>query len=292
MTFPATLWSSCLLLLIWPCATFAEENNPAADWNTVLPQPGMFSLAALADDDFAGEEEIVPRIPEPLVFELIRPLGERKGSQAIDVLSLIPLGPTSKKVLEYIDPLGIPQYGTVRREIFWAPEYEIAIADGLAIEFELPFAGDTLDAYRFAGQYTIGTAFNNSYIHGLQTIIEPDTDLRNWNLSLLYCGGYRVDETWSLLGMIGGRTVTRPGVDDDRTDLLLNLNIFADITPRLTTGVESNFVASDEGNCSLLLTPQVHCELTKRIMLQTGFGAAWDDGDFSTLLALRSIYLF
>lgn len=88
----------------------------------------------------------------------------------------------------------------------WAPEIEAAVLDGLALEFELPLEDTHLEAVKFAAQYTFGTAFNHHFIHGVQGIAEWFLDEEEWEATLLYLAGIRIDEIWSLLSMFGVRT--------------------------------------------------------------------------------------
>ncbi len=45
-----------------------------------------------------------------------------------------------------------------------APEIEFAIADGIALEFELPFEEGTLESYKFASQFTF--IVDETTVHG------------------------------------------------------------------------------------------------------------------------------
>ncbi len=56
-----------------------------------------------------------PRIPEPMVFDLVRGLGARRGELEFNVLNLVPFR------------RGGPSYE-------WAPEVEYAVFDGFAVE--------------------------------------------------------------------------------------------------------------------------------------------------------------
>lgn len=233
---------------------------------------------------------IQPMIPEPMVFDLVRPLGEHRGAAEMNILALIPMGGSASR--EFVDPLGIVHVSKNAHRIEWAPEYEVAIRDGLAIEFEYPFEGGTLEALKTAAQWTIGTALDDQYIHGIQAIVEPSVDFRNWNLVLLYVGGYRFNDTWSTLFMLGGRSATGPEVEQDRSEFLWNWSIFADVREHMTLGLESNFACSNDGNAALLLTPQVHCELTDHFIIQTGVAVGFEPDGVSPFWVLRTVYSF
>ncbi len=250
----------------------------------------------LTDIEPRGAEDlrshkITPLIPEPMVFDLVRPLGEHRGAAEINILSLFPIG-NHGRVLQYVDPLGIVHNSYDKSRVEWAPEYEVAIRDGLAIEFELPFEAGTLEALKTAAQWTIGTAFDDHYIHGIQTIIEPTVDFKEWNIVLLYIGGYRFDEVWSSLFMIGGRSIFGGAGVHGETELLFNFSTFANVSSHFTLGLESNFGYTDDGHASLLLTPQVHYEASDHFIIQTGLAVGFEEHDVSPFWVLRSIYSF
>ena len=71
-------------------------------------------------EDFGAEQHAV-RIPEPMVFDLVRGLGARRGELEVNTLVLLPMN-------DWDD-----------RHVDWAPEIEYALLDGVALEFELPF---------------------------------------------------------------------------------------------------------------------------------------------------------
>lgn len=71
------------------------------------------------------------RIPEPMVFDLVRPLGAPKGE--LEVNSLFRMS----------------EFGG-RAVLQWAPEVEYTFADGYGVEFEVPAENGQLEAYKFA----------------------------------------------------------------------------------------------------------------------------------------------
>lgn len=71
----------------------------------------------------SGEEK-GPRVPEPMVFDLVRPLGALKGTVEINSLGMIPLSRTIRKVDGATDPLGLVRRSPDRRGVEWAPEIE------------------------------------------------------------------------------------------------------------------------------------------------------------------------
>ena len=238
-----------------------------------------------------GAEDNVPKIPEPLVFDLVRGLGADRGEFEMNILGIFPLKSSSDmKRLENLDPFGLDPTSEDTGGVEWAPEVEYAIGDGFAVEFELPFEDSRLEAYKAAMQLTFGTAFDNRLIHGTQVIAEPDTKFEEWDLTYLYLVGFRFNKTWSTLGMLGLRNNVAEGEGIVHTDGLLNLSIFADVTTHMTVGVESNFTFAERERTSLLLMPQVDYELTDNFQVQCGAGAGFSKEGTEPLAAIRIIY--
>lgn len=234
-------------------------------FNTDWPEP--FGAEELYDGDDS------PRIPEPMVFDLVRPLGARRGEAEINTLAVIPLN---------------RRYGQPE----WAPEIEIAIADGIAIEFELPFEEWALKSYKMAGQVTFGTAFENSFIHGAQGILLYDKDTARWTPTLLYLAGVQFDESWSALAMAGLRTEFGGEDRGNRTEKLFNFSLFRHVGDRTTLGIETNTATSLVGNNEFRLMPQVHQELKDHIMIQFGAGCLFTSEASIPEAAMRLIYSF
>jgi hypothetical protein len=217
-------------------------------------------------------EERGPRIPEPMVFDLVRPLGAKRGEWEANTLALFPLRPRSRRVDNTPDPLGLVRRSPDRRGVEWAPEVEYAFADGWAAEVELPMEDAALEAYKGAAQTTFGTAFHQRFIHGAQAIIQYDRDPAVWTATLLYLAGWRADDTWSLFGMTGARGEVAGAVPARRAEWLGNLSLFADVTPRLVAGLEANISQVIGGDTSVLIMPQLHYEAGKHWMIQAGAG--------------------
>ncbi len=222
-------------------------------------------------DRVSGEER-GPRVPEPMVFDLVRPLGAKRGEGEVNVLGLVPLGRKSRTVDDVPDPLGLVRRSPDTQGMEWAPEIEYAVADGLAVEFELPMENLTVEAYKAAVQASFGTLRNHRFIHGAQAIVQYDRQPRVWTTTWLYLAGLRFDETWSLFGMVGPRFEHGSPIGGKNTEILSNLTLFADVTDRIVLGLETNFGQVLQGNSALLIMPQVHYELGLRWMIQAGAG--------------------
>jgi hypothetical protein len=224
-----------------------------------------------AEELYDGDDS--PRIPEPLVFDLVRPLGARRGEAEINTLAIVPLNRR----------LG-------RAE--WAPEIEWAIANDIALEFELPFDEWSLAAYKMAGQLTFGTAFQDSFIHGAQGILICDRETGRWSPTLLYLAGVQFDDKWSALAMAGLRTELNGDSRSERTERLFNFSLFRHIGDHSTFGVETNSSSDLDGASAFRLIPQLHQELRDHIMLQVGSGCLFTRDATTPEAAMRLIYSF
>lgn len=196
-----------------------------------------------------------PLIPEPMVFDMIRPLAAPRGELEANTLALFPLN-------------------TRGEEIDWAPEVEYAFADGWAAEFELPFDNAHLTGYKFALQGTIGTFAGKRGVHGVQAITVIDRETGRLDNSLLYIAGVRYSEKWSTLTMVGVNRPADPPVPGERRDdaLLVNHSIFNDVGRHTVIGLETNLRAG-RATTRWLVMPQVHQRFSESLMLQAGFGA-------------------
>ncbi|WP_139556013.1 hypothetical protein [Methylotetracoccus oryzae] len=248
-----------------------------AFWHAV-PLASAFDLDAVplaapeGPEPFGAEdrsaEDDRPRIPEPMVFDLIRPLGARRGEFEVNTLGLFPLSPVPESRDAIPDALGLDEGG-----IEWAPEMEYAVRDDFALELEAPFQGATLGAYKGAAQWTFGVDPARQFIHGAQLIVQYDRAPASWLPALLYLAGKRFDEVWSVLGMFGARGNSGTELGGDRVEMIANVSLFADLSGHLTAGLETNFSHTFTGRAALLLMPQLHWEVTDYVMLQTGAGA-------------------
>ena len=225
-----------------------------------------------------------------MVFDLVRPLGARAGELEVNALGLVPLDRKRRREGEVTDPFGIVTRSPDRRSIEWAPEIEGAILDGLAVEFELPFEDATLEAYKSALQWTIGTALDDRYIHGIQTIVQYDLDPSVWTTSLLYIGGYVFDDVWSALAMGGVRVEAGSDFKEERTEALLNTSVFRHIGRRASIGLETNVAHDVKGSTSTLAMPQIHWEPTDNSMIQLGVGGRFDADSFLPEVGFRVIH--
>lgn len=228
----------------------------------MLPPGKLLSVAVpalLAAPALASTVQGAPLIPEPMVFDMVRPLAAPRGELEANTLALFPLDAPG----EAID---------------WAPEIEYAFADGHAIELEFPFANGRLTGFKLGLQGTFGTLLENTLlekrvVHGWQYLGVLDRDDGRLASSLLYLLGARWGGPWSSMTMIG---LDRPATPRDRTlprdnALLINHAVFRELGEHRVIGIETN-VRTSSRQTSLLVMPQLHERLSGHLMLQLGAG--------------------
>jgi hypothetical protein len=231
------------------------------------------ALANLEDDDDEERGDGIlgaefPHIPEPMVFDLLRPLGATRGELEINNLAI---------------------YDIKGENIKWAPEIEYAIRDGLGIEFELPFDNQILQDYKLAIQGTL-PEHSEHFAHGWQIIGRHLRLESSFAVDALYIAAYRFNEHWSTLNMLGFRgneLEKRANVQG-----LANFNLFYSINENLALGIEMNNEFSEK-EWGYLLIPQVHANFTDRFSLQAGAGyQEFERATGGYVVSSRLIYTF
>ncbi|MBB3347198.1 hypothetical protein [Sphingomonas sp. BK069] len=197
-----------------------------------------------------------PDIAEPMVFDLVRPLGAKRGELEVNTLAQRDLSGPSP-VVE------------------WAPEVELAVADGFAVELELPFENRRLTDLKLGLQGTFSLLDGGRGIHGVQYLGLWNRAHRRWESSLLYVIGYRFGARVSTLSMVGIGDVSAAGAAERA--LLVNHTSFYAAGDDTTIGVEVNVRAGRER--STLVMPQLHQALSPRLEVQAGLGARRETGD-------------
>ncbi len=226
------------------CSPIAARAGRAAMFAAAIALP----VPALADQ--------TPHIPEPLIFDMIRPLGARQGELEANTLVQRNLsGP--------------------ERAVEWAPEIEYAIFDGFAVEAELPIEGTTVTDYKMGLQGTFGTFANGRGIHGVQYLGLYNRADNRWESTLVYILGLRLSERWSTLSMIGVGDATFSGPSN--RSLVVNHSAFYDLGPATHVGVEIN--TRRGGDTYTLVMPQAQFTLADGLSLQAGLGAVRSDGE-------------
>jgi hypothetical protein len=227
-----------------------------------------------------------------MVFDLIRPLGARQGELEVNVLGLVPLRRTRARTPQFSFITGADQ-GTKKRAAFeWAPEIEYALFDQFALEFEVPMTDGRVEAFKGAAQYTLGTAFNEQFIHGLQGILFVDRTNGAVTPVFLYIAAIRLDPVYSLQGMLGFSHEFGGDNPLNPTQILVNTSLFAEVSERWTFGLEANYAAELDGAATLLFMPQAHWKLGEHYSLQFGVGTRGAEGNFTGEAAFRLIREF
>lgn len=208
--------------------------------------------------------------PEPMVFDLIDPLGAPKGELEINAL------------LDYSPRAG---------QFEWSPEIEYSFAKGHAIELELPLKNTTLEEYKVSLQGTFGELVKGRMIHGWQAIGRRKTHEKVYAAEVLYLNDYRFSNKWSAMNMLGVRH-TALGKSGDFI-VLLNNSLFYSYSRRFALGVELNSEIG-ERDWHYRLTPQLQYTFGKNKILHLGGGPSQlnDEKRTDWLLSSRFIYSF
>lgn len=219
-----------------------------------------------------------PILPEPMVFDLVRPLGAKKGELEFNTLAIFPLRRKEKL------------------QIDWAPEIEWAFADGYAIELELPMMNGHIEAYKVAIQGTFPIPKSNSFIHGWQWISEYIREEQLMESTLLYLAGKELSSGYSIFGMLGSRHNAFVNGSEIRPRSIWNMLFNASFNRRVnkTTiiSLEANYAYHFGLGQELRLIPQIQYRVNDFINIQGGFGYEWFMGDRQPIFATRVITEF
>lgn len=189
-------------------------------------------------------------VPEPMVFDLVRPLGAERGELEVNMLFQHDL----KKG-------GVPR---------WAPEVEYAFAEGYSIEFELPVKGARLYEYKAALQGTFGTLVGEQGIHGWQVIGRLGRGSADKSADALHLTAFRINQRWSIFNMAGYRHSYHEELA--RRAALLNPTIFYAFRRNMSLGLEHNFALGERHIREHLIMPQAQFSFVRGWILQLGLG--------------------
>lgn len=208
-------------------------------------------------------------VPEPLFVDLVRGLHSEKGEWEINSLFSHNEGTYS--------------------DLRWAPEIEWAIADGTAIEFELPMIGSQLKAYKFAFQKRLHRSEDRHSLHGVQLLYESERRFDHSDFTFFYILAHRFDFYWSLITISGMRTVLEKyhGVDAS-----LNTTVFYNYSREVDLGLEVNYASDIISERFVQIMPQLHLALRTGWKVQFGFGTREEEHKWSPTSALRIIKEF
>lgn len=257
--------------------SFHADNFTRLMFQLLLIGITLFSSHLVIGQEDTNDE--IVKIPEPLMFDLVRGLGARRGELEINSLAEFPLNQTSD------------------RGVDWAPEIEYALFNDFAVELEFPLNNFDLEAYKGAIQWTIGAGRGNKFIHGIQVLGEKYVHNDLLELNFLYVPAYRFNENWSVIGLFGLMLEYGADAAERNYTVLLNASIFRDVNENLVLGVECNntntmFQKIDDNFMELLVLPQLHYEFNHSISFQCGFGTRFNHGKTDASVVLRIIKTF
>jgi len=198
------------------------------------------------------------QIPEPMVFDLVRPLGAEKGEIEVNTLFFQPMTGRGRKLQ-------------------WASEIEGTYAEGHAVEFELPVEGVELESYKVAFQSKFPARKSPYFTHGWQGIFEKGRHGFAWETAQLYLTGVRWHPRWSMMSLHGPR-YHRPRGGAGQWSMLANNTVFYQAPHKPVLGVETNLEFAGARGTAALVMPQAHVHLGRRLQLQAGVGALRQPG--------------
>lgn len=210
-----------------------------------------------------------PDVPEPMLFDLVRGLGARKGELEVNAIV-------------------VNDWKGGRDKFYWNPEVEWIVADGVGLELELAMDRGHVEAVKLMTQVTFGTPIPHRYIHGTQVIGERSGIDDGYDLSLLYVGALRLAPRWSLSLLQGAKYGA--GIRDRSNEYwswLGNATLFHEAR-RATLGLELNVESPRSENPRIRVSPQVHLHRGDWAV-QAGVGVAASPGTQQTFGAIRVI---
>lgn len=233
------------------------------------------------NDDVEIRQEGVeaPIFPEPMVFDLVRPLGANKGEFEFNTLFRVPIGRR-------------------RGRVYWAPEIEYAFANGYAVELELPMINNQIEAYKVALQGTFSYNSSKTFIHGWQVISEYILEDEFLESTILYLAGYDLGQGYSVFFMAGGRNNAPMGssenglTPDSRWDLLLNSSFNYKVKRGTILSLESNYARQLGSGFEFRVIPQVHQRIANFLIFQGGVGYEWYLNQSFPVAASRLVFEF
>jgi hypothetical protein len=208
-----------------------------------------------------------PEIGEPVFFDVVRPLGERKYANEFNYL----LNPSTRNA---------PTLQVL--------EYEYVFADWNAVELDLSYFNRKLEVLTPFYQRTLGVGRDGNWVHGVQ--LSTDLYLRSKfvGCTAVYMLGWKpdVESKFSALIFAGANRalingfapidVIPPRRPDDRTfgawRPTLNVDLFYKLGERITLGIENDLFCHAGQAGEYLVMPFITWELSDHAFLQAGAG--------------------
>ncbi|MBX3231434.1 MAG: hypothetical protein KIT84_10850 [Labilithrix sp.] len=247
----------------------------------LLVAPARASSADGADTDHDGTPDAteielgldpkVVTIPEPLLFDMVRGLGARRGELEVNAL--------------------VQTVSRGEHLVTGGPELEYVFANGYGVELELPASSKGIDAWKASVQGTLPAIADGMITHGWLATGEYLLGPPGVRATGLYIAAARFDTRWSVLTMIGARVSGRRRGGSGHAGVV-NPSVFYDLSGHLTIGVEANSILEGDGTRDLVLLPQIHWQPTRELKLQLGSGAQVDEAGATFLSALRISFMY
>lgn len=245
-----------------------EDRNRNGRWD-----PGETSPTARCTDGRCRVLEDVdrahrgPRVPEPMVTDLVRNLGAAQGELEANVLFVAPTRAASAAQ--------------------WAPEIEVVFWDGWALELELPMRGTHVESFKLGLQATLGVSDDRRFAHGLQWLGELRSDGARVDNTLVWIGALRFSQRFSAMLLTGARVDvgTRDGAVSLRA--MASPTLFYEPNRSVSIGVESRVWLASNGAHSVDVVPQVRWRPIDPLTIQLGAGPLYEHATLGALAACR-----
>lgn len=220
----------------------------------LLSTASLFAREEFNYEDYAS----ISHIPEPLIFDLVRPLGSKKGQWEVNAL------------------LNQEHYSDMA-DSHISPEVEYVFFDDIAGELEFPAIGGDVAALKGVIQWTIGhMGAHQQMVHGLQLIYQHSLETNPYEETTpLYIFGHRLSRNTSYLLMLGDQY--RQEHDDIAHRLVFNATIFEVYSHlrEIEFGLEQNILGFGRNFEYWRITPQMDVVLSDHLKIQAGFGAIY-----------------
>ena len=202
--------------------------------------------------------ESISYIPEPMIFDLVRPLASKKGQWEVNMLITQEQNPKLSHSHE-------------------SPEIEYVLWDDIAAELELPMVGGEPEAIKGVLQWTIGhSGSHQQKVHGFQLIHQRYSQEHPYHETTpLYIYGHRLSKDVSYLLMLGDQY--RKETENNAHRLVLNATIFQMYShvKEIEFGVEQNLLGFGRNFEYWRITPQMDVVLGNHTKIQVGFGVIY-----------------
>ena len=199
-----------------------------------------------AFDDYKTKVEV----PEPLFIDLVRSLSSEVGEWEINSLFYHSQG--------------------TYEDLKWAPEIELVLFDGTALEFEFPMQGPDLKNYKFAFQQRIYASRQSQSLHGIQLIYETNQKFNVSEGTFYYILAHRFNHHWSAIGLYGFKSVIE---NYEGLEAQFNQSFFYNYSREIDLGVEINYASGELEGRYFQVVPQLHLAFNHGYKIQFGFGA-------------------